>query len=188
MFKRVFSLPVALIIFLALGACAKQYKSSELVSGIEVGDTYYTQFSLFQEKNEFRTTNYRHGFLIPINTAATLMSINKKRIVLKLDGTGQQLTIENVPKHTNEDSQQAFKRIFGPKKVDLSRFTKDEKKYILSGEVKKGMRRDAVLAAIGYPPQNSTPSLSSDEWMYWSTRYDRFIVRFIGDQVAEIRN
>jgi hypothetical protein len=37
------------------------------------------------------------------------------------------------------------------------------------------MSRNAVLAAIGYPPQHATPSLSSDEWMYWATRYDRFI-------------
>lgn len=188
MFKRNLGLLIALVMLLATAGCAKQLKPSELVPGIEIGDTYYTQFSLFQEKNEFRTTNYRHGFLIPINTPATLLSINTKVAVVKLETTGQQLTIENVPKHTNEDIQQAFKKILGPRKVDLSRFTKDEQKNILNGEVKKGMSRNAVLAAIGYPPQHATPSLSSDEWMYWATRYDRFIVRFKGDRVAEVKN
>lgn len=173
---------------LGLGACAKQYKPGELGPGIRSGDVYYTQFSLFQEKDRYRTTNYRRGFLVPINTPVTLVSIDSKRIELKLNQSGQPLTIENVPKHTNEDMQTAFNKILGKRKVSLDQFSAAEQKQITSGKVDKGMSRKAVLAAIGYPPANSTPDLKGDEWTYWSNRYDRFIVRFKADRVAEIVN
>ena len=179
---------LASLLLLAVAACSKHYKPGELAPNIDAGKTYYTQFSLFQEKNEFRTTNYRRGLLIPINTAATLVAIDKKRIEVRLNKTGQPLTVENVQKHTNEDSQQAFKKIFGTQPVDLSRFPPGERENILNGEVKRGMSRSAVLAAIGYPPASSTPSLKADEWMYWASRYDRFIVRFRDERVVEIVN
>jgi hypothetical protein len=171
---------------LLLGACNKQVKPSELAPGIELGQFYYTQFSLFQENDNFRTTNYRKGFLIPVNTRVSLVSIGSKKAELKLADSGHPLTIENVPKHTNEDMQTAFKKIAGPRKVDLSAFSVDEQESILAGQVKKGMGRKAVLVAIGYPPQIETPSLDSNDWTYWSNRFNRFIVHFKNGKVDNI--
>ena len=177
---------IVILLLLWLGACARQYKPGELASDIEIGGTYYTQFSLFEEKNEFRTTNYRRGALIPINTPVTLVSIDRKRIVVRLTENAQPLTVVNMQKHTGEDSQQAFRKIFGKRKVDLSRFSPEERESILAGQVRKGMSKKAVLAAIGYPPPSRTPSLRSDEWTYWSSRFDRFVVRFRNDKVIDI--
>lgn len=188
MLKKILYFSTVVSILLALGACKRQYQAGELASGIDVGGTYFTQFSLFQEKNEFRTTNYRRGSLIPINTEVELLSIDRKHIQLRVKKTAQPLTIENVEKHTGDDSQQAFKKILGKRRVDLARFTPKEQENILNGRVAVGMRRNAVLAAIGYPPQTETPSLKADEWTYWASRFDRFIVRFRDDRVVEVRN
>lgn len=188
MLKKILFFSAMLLVLSTLGACKRQYQAGELASGIDIGGTYFTQFSLFQEKNEFRTTNYRRGSLIPINTQVELISIDRKHIQLRVTKTAQPLTIENVEKHTGEDSQQAFKKILGKRKVDLSRFTAKERENIFDGRVAVGMRRNAVLAAIGYPPQTETPSLKADEWTYWASRFDRFVVRFRDDQVSEIRN
>lgn len=185
MYKKIL---FVVIVLLGLSACAKQYKPGELAPGINPGGVYYTQFSLFQEKNRYRTTNYRRGFLVPINTPVTLVSIDSKHIELKLNQNGQPLTIENAPKHTNEDMQAAFKKILGKRKVVLEEFTDSEQKQIRDGKVAAGMSRKAVLAAIGYPPQTGTPTLNSDQWTYWSNRYDRFVVHFKGDKVSEIVN
>lgn len=186
MYKTILMLFLALTVA-GLAACAKKYKPGELGPGIQTGDLYYTQFSLFEEKGRYRTTNYRRGFLIPINTPVTLVAIDSKKIELK-NRSGQPLVIENVPKHTNDDIQAAFKKVLGKRKVDLEQFSPAEQKKILEGRVEKGMSRKAVLAALGYPPANSTPDLKGDEWTYWSNRYDRFIVRFKNDRVAEIVN
>jgi hypothetical protein len=188
MCKNLFSLSLILLALFTLGACAKKFQPGQLASDINVGATYYTQFSLYQEKNRFRTTNYRRGLLIPVNTAVTLESIDSKHIELRLKETGQPLTIENAERHTNEEVQTAFRKVLGPRKVELSRFTPDEQKAILDGQVRKGMSRKAVQTAIGYPPPKTTPSLGADEWMYWASRFDRFIVRFKDDKVVEIRN
>ncbi len=185
MFRKI-ALVFSLSALLLLGACHKKYSPEELSPGIKIGDTYYTQFSLFQEKNVYRTTNYRRGILIPINTSVTLVSIDDKDIELRRNESGQKLFIENVSKYTKEDSQQAFKKILDKHKVDLGAFTKMERDNILIGQVKKGMSKKAVLAALGYPPQIATPSLESDEWTYWSSLFNRFIVRFDNGKVESV--
>jgi hypothetical protein len=180
-------IPLLLVFGLAgLGGCQKKLKPEELSPNIATGDVYYTQFSLREEKNRFRTTNYRVGGLIPINTAVNLVSIDKKNIVVQIAKTGQTLTIENASRHTSEDVQQAFQKILRKTPVNLEQFSPQEREKILTGQASKGMSRKAVLAAIGYPPQIATPSLDGNEWTYWANRFNRFIVHFKGDRVQEI--
>ncbi|BBL71842.1 hypothetical protein [Methylogaea oryzae] len=185
MHKKI-ALGFALLSALLLAGCKKELKSEDLAPGVQLGALYYTQFSLFQEKDNFRTTNYRKGQLIPVNTAVTLLSIDAEKAQLKLLDSGQTLTIENVPKFTKDDMQTAFKKIAGPAKVNLAQFSKADQANILAGQVQKGMDRKAVLAAIGYPPQHETPSLDGDNWTYWSNLFNKFIVRFKNGKVDSI--
>lgn len=185
MHRRTFFLALFGLSVLLTG-CKKELKPDQLAPGVQTGQVYYTQFSLFQEKNNFRTTNYRKGILIPINTAVTLQTLRSDQAELRLLESGQPLSIENVPKHTMEDIQTAFKKIAAPTKVDLSQFSAAEQEAILAGQVKKGMSRKAVLAAIGYPPQNETPSLNGNDWVYWSNRFNRFVVHFKNEKVDNI--
>lgn len=171
----------------ALVGCKKNLKPEELSPDIASGGTYYTQFTLFQERDQFRTTNYRTGSIIPINSEAKLVSINKKEIVVHMAKTGRDLTIVNIQKHTNDDVQQAFRKILGKTKVNLSQFPPEVRQDILTGQVHKGMTRKAVLAALGYPPQLDAFGLEGNtDWTYWAARNNRFIVRFKGDRVQEI--
>jgi hypothetical protein len=185
MFRKTIIL-ILLGLTVLLGACNKELKPNEMAAGMQHGQIYYTQFSLFQENNNFRTTNYRKGSLIPVNTALTLLSIDSDKAELKLIETGQPLTIENVPKFTKDDMQTAFKKVAGLSKVNLKLFTPDEQAGILAGQVKKGMSKKAVLTAIGYPPQHVTPSLDSNDWTYWSNLFNRFIVHFNNGKVNNI--
>ena len=188
MFKRsVLFVLLGLVAAMSLIGCKKQMSSDQaMMVDHDPSQIYYTQFSLFQEKNTFRTTNYRKGILIPINTAVTLQAMNSKEAQLRLVDSGQSLTIVNVPKHTVDDMQTAFDKIVAPNKVNLSRFSAKERDAIMVGRAVKGMSRDAVIAAIGYPPQNQTPTLSANDWTYWNNRFDRFIVHFKNDKVENI--
>ncbi len=183
MFRK--SLIMFTLIMLLLG-CKKEIKPNEMATDVQPSQVYYTQFSLFQEKDNFRTTNYRKGTLIPINTRVSLVSINSGEAELRIVATGQKLTIENVPKITLDDIQTAFKKIAAPNEVDLKQFTQEEISNILAGTAKKGMSKKAVLAAMGYPPQHETPSLDGDVWMYWSNRYNRFVINFKNGKVDSI--
>ena len=171
-----------------LAGCKKNLQGDQPAATLNPAQIYYTQFSLFQEKNNFRTTNYRKGILIPINTAVSLQSMSGNEAHLRLVDSGQTLTIENVSKHTGDDLQTAFKKVADVNKVDLQRFSAVEREAILSGQVIKGMSRKAVIAAIGYPPITETPTLDSNDWTYWAHRFNRFIVHFKNDKVENIVN
>ncbi|MGZ4960444.1 MAG: hypothetical protein ACXV7J_14420 [Methylomonas sp.] len=186
MFKKAVSLTL-LGLAISLQGCNKELKhNAPAAASQQPAQIYYTQFSLFQEKDNYRTTNYRKGTLIPINTPVTLQSMESDEATLRLVDSGKTLNIENVVKYTKDDMQTAFNKIAAPSKVDLSRFSSDEKAAILAGQVKPGMSKKAVLAAIGYPPQHETPSLDGDKWTYWANRYNRFIVNFKNDKVDSI--
>ena len=150
------------------------------------GDKLYTQFSLFYEKDVHRTTNYRIGNFVPINTEVVFVKANKNEIDVKLpDGTT--LKIENVQKYSGENITGIYQRTFSKTAVDLSRFSAKEKNSIEVGEVEIGMSKDAVIAALGYPPKHRTPTLKGNQWCYWRTIFKTFVVHFEDDKVKSIQ-
>ncbi len=184
MFRKNLILILLCLVAVSTG-CKKELKSGA-ATVVPSAQVYYTQFSLFQEQNRFRTTNYRKGQLIPINTAVALLSLDADQAVLRLEASGQTLTIENVQKYTKDDMPIAFSKIAGTSKVDLNQFTAAERENILAGQVKKDMGKKAVLAAIGYPPQHVTPSVDGNDWTYWSNLFNRFVVKFKNGKVDSI--
>lgn len=188
--RSLFLILWGMLILVGLTGCPKAFKGAEstLPPDIEIGGRYFTQYAFQYEKNRHRTTNYRRGFLVPVNTPVELVSWGRKGFILQLLPDGPQIEIENVQKHTGDTISQAFHKLLARNQRDLSKFSALERKHILAGKVAPGMRRDAVIAAIGYPPTTSTPTLNMDEWRYWSSRFDTFIVRFKNDKVSAIIN
>ncbi len=179
------SLPRVLLAMLAVAAVsACQVLASDKTG--KPAEKLYTQFSLMYEKNVHRTTNYRKGVLLPVNSEVSLIKKKGKNIVVTLEG-GQQLTVENVEQYSGENLDGIFSRTFSPQKVDLTPFSEMERKAIASGEVKPGMSKKAVIIAIGYPPKHKTPSLESNQWRYWRNRFGTFVVHFENDRVTQVQ-
>jgi hypothetical protein len=153
---------------------------------IVLGDSYYTQFVIRYEKATHLTTNFRRGSSIPVNTKVRLLGITARTIEVELNNSAKPLLIKNAEKHTGDDIYQAFDKLFGKSPVNLTQFTVPEQKQINSGTVANGMRKSAVLVAIGYPPITETLSLDVNTWVYWSARYNRFKVNFSNDRVTSI--
>ena len=149
------------------------------------GQTLYTQFSLFYEKNCHQTTNYRRGILLPVNTEVKFVKANKKSITITLPYGGD-LTILNVEGFSGEKIEGIFQRTFAASPVDFSSFTNEEKEAIMAGQVRRGMSKQAVIFALGYPPKHKTPSLQLNQWQYWQNRFGTFIVYFENDKVTQI--
>ena len=173
---------------LFLNACNKMARQPEVLpESIQIGDTYYTQFALRFEKGHFRTTNYRKGTLLPINSNVTLLDIDKKVIKVNIEASQHELIVKNAPKHVGGDAYFYFDKLFARQKVNLATFTREERAFIEKGKVGVGMRKDAVIAAVGYPPSHGTPSLSHNSWSYWKTRWgDKFIVNFKNGIVVKV--
>lgn len=177
---------VLLLFFLLLVSCKKTLSPEQTPAHIVVGDHYFTQFVVRYEKGVHLTSNYRRGEVIPVNTKVRLVEITSKTIKVELINSATPLLIKNIQKHTGDDIFQAFDKLFAAKKVNLSKFTGKERKHIKAGTVAKGMRKKAVIVAIGYPPITETPNLEADAWMYWSSRYNKFRVNFKSGRVFSI--
>ena len=151
------------------------------------GDVLYTQFTLFIERDRHVTTNYRRGGLLPVNTAVTFVKASRNKIIVTLPG-GRELAIENIRDYSGEDIDGIFSRTFSSTRVDLAQFSEPERSAIMDGKAALGMRKSAVLVALGYPPRHKTPSLESNAWRYWSSRYGTFQIHFEDGKVVRIQN
>ena len=185
MHRRTFLRLTAVAAFSA-AACVQLAFGKDAVSSTPKGKTLYTKFSLYYEELRHRTTNYRKGILVPVNTEVQFVKAGGDTITVKLP-SGQELKIENVQNFSGENLDGIFARTFSTEKTDLSQFTEDERAAITAGQVKPGMRKSAVIVALGYPPKHKTPSLDSSEWRYWQNRFATFIVQFDGDKVANVK-
>jgi hypothetical protein len=177
-----------LLVMFSMVSCNKAIKPEVLPTNISVGATYYTQFVIRYEKGTHLTTNYRRGESIPVNTPVKLLNITSKAIEVEVNNSSQKLLVKNVEKHTGDDVYRAFDKLFARKKVNLSKFTALERSHIESGTVANGMRKDAVIVAIGYPPITETPNLDGNTWVYWSGRYNKFNVHFKDGKVSGIQD
>ncbi len=175
-----------IVILLSVGGCKKTLTSETLPAHIAVGSTYYTQFVIRYEKNTHLTTNYRRGGSIPVNTPVKLLAITNKAIKIELTSSTQAILIKNVKKHTGQDTVATFDRYFSPNTINLSQFSRLERKHIKEGSVAKGMSKKAVTTAIGYPPITETFGLEADKWVYWSHRFNKFNVNFKGNRVSSV--
>jgi predicted nucleotidyltransferase component of viral defense system len=123
---------------------------------------------------------------VPINTEVTFVKASKNEIdVIIPDDTD--LKIVNVEKFSGENINGIFHRTFGKTAVDLSQFSTKEKTNIEAGDVEPGMSKDAVIAALGYPPKHRTPTLKSNQWRYWRNLSTTFVVHFEDDKVTGIQ-
>ncbi|RLA23378.1 MAG: hypothetical protein DRQ62_06430 [Gammaproteobacteria bacterium] len=180
---------IMLSLLFSLTACqVMESKPEQLPTGVQLGETYYTQMTMMYEKGVYRTTNYRRGTLLAVNTPVELLEIGANVIKVKLTQTNTELLVKSVTKHTGDDVYQTFAKLFAKQEVNLSRFNRLERDNIKKGTVAKGMSRAAVKLAIGYPPIVRTPSLDSNEWTYWSSRFNTFIVHFENDKVSRVQD
>lgn len=158
--KRQFSkVIVSSVLFLPLALTQDAIAKSDPLPDVQKGAKLYTRFSLYFEELCHRTTNYRKGILLPVNAEVVFVRCRKNDIIVAIPG-GQELTIENIKDYSGEDINGIFNRTFSPERTDLSAFTEDEVKAIKAGEVRPGMRKAAVLVALGYPPNTRPRALS----------------------------
>lgn len=175
-----------IMLSLALAACNKKLDSNALPAGVSEGGIYYTQVGMHYEKNAYPTTNYQVGIRIPVNTQIKLLEIGSKTIDIEVGNPGQKIVVKNFEKHTGDNVQQAFSKLFARQKVNLAQFSALEQEHIDSGTVAVGMGKKAVTTAIGYPPITRTPDINGNSWVFWRNKFNTFIVNFKDGKVSDI--
>lgn len=152
-----------------------------------VGKDYFTRYSFHEEKNEHSTTNYSRGGLVPINTPVKLISMAGKKLTLKRLDTGQEIKVENEEKYTKRSINQIANEMLAEEKTALEKLPDEVAAAIRNGEMRKGMTKELVIMARGYPPAHETASVESDRWVYWTSRFVKLTVVFINGRLSEGR-
>jgi hypothetical protein len=151
------------------------------------GQEYFLRSSLHFEDGEYVGTNYARGTLVPVNTPVKIDAIKGETISLHRIDTGDKLTIKNVDKYTKKSMTELARLIFADQQTPLDRLPADLASSIKSGEMRLGMTKEQVLMARGYPPAHETPSIDSDRWVYWSSRFVKQTIVFTNGRVTEGR-
>jgi hypothetical protein len=152
-----------------------------------VGKDYFTRFTFREEKNEHSTTNYSRGSLVPINTPVKLVSMSGNKLTLRRADTGQEIKVENEPKYTKRTIAEIASIMLAAEKTPLEKLPEEVAAAVRNGEMRKGMTKEIVLMARGYPPAHETPSTDNDRWVYWSSRFVKLTVVFNGGRLSEGR-
>lgn len=154
----------------------------------------FTQYNIWYESPEkVFSTNYQRGAMIPAGTEVRDVFVKSKGrnkyVEFTLADSDLRVRVYWVKKHDPANSiEKLADRLIGERNFEklVEGFSEKEVAAIKSGEVVRGMCKDAVLVAQGYPPSRATPSLESHEWRYWQSRFDSILISFEGGVVASI--
>ena len=152
------------------------------------GKDYFTRFSFHEEGGKYLTTNYERGTLVSINTPVHVIAISHRKIALKRLDTGENLTVENVEKYSHKTMEEFATLLLSSVKTPVERLAPPLAAAIEAGQMRKGMTKEQVLLARGYPPAHETPSTDSDRWKYWSSRFVTQTISFTNGRLTEGRD
>ena len=149
--------------------------------GLSSAAKVYTLTNLHPDED--RVTLYSGNFqqpgLIPICSEVTFTYADPSYLSFTVAATGREYfyyehAVAAEPLLVNAS------RYFGNAcpKDKLAKLTPVERKGVEQGVPLKGMSKDAVVLACGYPPKRDTPSLDAKSWRYWSSRMRYFTVDF----------
>jgi hypothetical protein len=149
--------------------------------------TRYTCCNLHYEGDETNDANYWTGKTLPAGTAVRIEKLTEESVTFSAGG--ERLTL----KHEYGTKQERFSQyldkilVLSDPRPRIGAYPPAVRRAIDNSKVERGMTREQVILALGYPPTHRTPSLREREWTYWYNRWVTYKVVF-GDagKVADV--
>ncbi len=183
--KKIISIISLFLIALFISGCGAAKLTPAQQAVVDTKAEMYTQVTMWTEKDRIIGTNYAVGEHIPVNSKITILEINAKVIIFEYNGS--KIKYEVYTKYTKVDAGTMLDRLFGKTKVDLSKLSPATKENVLNGVIARGMTKDTVLLARGYPPFHVTKSIESNKWKYWRNRWVTADVIFKDGVVTQLK-
>jgi hypothetical protein len=121
--------------------------------------------------------------IVPLGTPVTVLGFGRYRVNVKINGQPQ--TIGND--YSRYVAMDVFAKRYVVKddpRAQLAGMPPKIRRAVDSARVTKGMTRDQVLMALGYPMASENPHLDGPMWKYWLWTFQPFRVHFDGDGVV----
>ncbi|MFC1840348.1 hypothetical protein ACFL1N_12255 [Thermodesulfobacteriota bacterium] len=122
--------------------------------------------------------------ILPVNTPVEIKKWGRRGFIVINKNNKEKILFEYHAKRMQMSIQDYLKHITSSSEVSLGKLSKKDKKGIEEGKASKGMTKDGVMMALGYPATHKTPSLKSDKWIYWANRFRTLAVNFDEDGVV----
>jgi len=124
-------------------------------------------------------SNYQESgkFVVPLGTPVKVLDYARYRVSIKLPDSTQTLGND----YSREVAMPDFARRYVVPEdpaLKLRNFPRKVLEAIASSRVTRGMTREQVLMAIGYPIASETPHLDSKVWKYWLWTFSPYDIYF----------
>jgi hypothetical protein len=152
------------------------------------GHSYFLGYNLHADLlyNKVSSVNYQlNGALLPWGTEVRILRVQRNSLLFEDRNRGKRYryefhrkTRQSVP--LVEHLERVFLESADQLRQQVAAMSEIDKDGIYEGRVKPGMSREAVLIAIGYPPEfaNRQALMSDRDWSYWISRYSKMVVSF----------
>jgi len=158
---------------------------------VEESEEVYTLTNLHPDEGRGRlySVNYQQDGLIKVCSPVRIEEVSAKRMTFTVLSTGRRYEYI-FHRMEREPVEQHIGRYFGPRcpTETLQGLDAADVAGVQQGHVYQGMTRQGVILAVGYPPARTTPTLDSDVWRYWTSRFNSLEVYFQNGRVVGIRN
>ncbi|WP_022851066.1 hypothetical protein [Limisalsivibrio acetivorans] len=150
----------------------------------DASKVYFTQYSFYYVNSSHKTTNYRGGKLLPVNTPVRVVSFGGKDIlghgtyVIQTVEGNRKITVVNFKSETGKTLNQVRELMLGEKSVNLGQWSEQAAALIKQGKPAINMDKEMVLTAMGYPPESMTATLDKDAWIYYRDRLQKTRIYF----------
>lgn len=126
-------------------------------------------------------------FTLPLGTPLKVTDYGRWRAMVEIDGQTQALGNDYSRDLAMPDFARRYVVADNPA-LRLAGFPEDIRQAIQSSRVMRGMTREQVLMALGYPISSENPHLDARTWKYWLWTTQPFTVHFGDDGlVAALR-
>jgi len=133
--------------------------------------------------NQLTSINeWRGRTIIPACTPVLVRAARGREIVFDAAGTRYRYVIHRT---SRLPVQTHLERYFGTECPKLDQMSAADLQGVQTGLPVVGMSRMGVVAALGYPPDHTTPDINGPQWRFWGEP-GAVIVHFQGDTVSFI--
>ena len=127
--------------------------------------------------------NYRSSSktLLPAGTKVKVTGLGRYRVYIELEGKKQAIGND----YSRSVDMEAFARrsvLASDPAASIARWPAAVREAVKAGKVMRGMTREQVLTALGYPTGSYTPELDGPLWRYWLDRSSEFQVFWDEDE------
>jgi hypothetical protein len=142
-------------------------------------DSGYLCCNMRSDGSWMSDSNYLESgkFIVPFGTPVNITGFGRYRVNIKINGADQSLGND----YSRYVAMDAFAKRYIVKqdpRVMVAAAPPKIRTAINSARVTKGMTRDQVLVALGYPIGNENPHLDASMWKYWLWTFSPFQVYF----------